>query len=492
MIAPRFEAQIPTSQLSSVTINLTLPDRLTEGLMQLLATFINQREFPFSPLETTGTGQQTQHGGLTPNRSPKSPAATRPGSDATGESSDTPATGPESLLGVYQQRMKAKRQRTATAETIGDHETSLKQFDAFCASRLSTLDSRLSPERQHRFTTPVLSLSETDILCAYSAHLLEKCSLSPVTVNRRLTHVVMVAKVLGISIDKPSPEEVKRLHREIGERQGVSPPSHPPESQHGGLTPNRSPEEKRRIPSFAEIDALARHVGSLTYPYGIHAPYFWRGWIRYLALFGPRGRDVVSTVTRKPGLKKADVHFGSLCPISDVNHALGYELHNAHGWLTYTIGKDHHSDCRRVCFPMPDWLRDWLRFFVEFSPSDRVFPATQSHSYALAQDAMSREWNSLTAAAKVDARLVPSEGTGGRIAIRKYAANWWTLATLRGKNDSALADKIGHYVLHHAEVTTSNKHYLSVQAAVLPTMLELLPKWPVPAADAPHVSLLPE
>ena len=473
--------------------------------MQLLATFVSQREFPFLPPETTGTGER--QGVSPPSHPPKSPAATRPGSDVIGDQSGTPATEPESLLGVYQQKLKAKRQRTASPETIGDHETSLKQFDAFIGERqgvsppshppespLGGLTPNRSPEakRQHRFSTPVLSLSETDILCAYSAHLLKECSLSPVTVCRRLTHVVMVAKVLGISIDKPSPEEVKRLHREIGERQGVSPPSHPAESQHGGLTPNRSPEEKRRIPSFAEIDALARHVGSLTYPYGIHAPYFWRGWIRYLALFGPRGRDVVSTVTRKPGLRKSDVHFTSLCPISDVNHALGYELHNAHGWLTYTIGKDHHSDCRRVCFPMPDWLRDWLRFFVEFSPSDRVFPATQSHSYALAQDAMSREWNALTAAAKVDARLVPSEGTGGRIAIRKYAANWWTLATLRGKNDSALADKIGHYVLHHAEVTTSNKHYLSVQAAVLPTMLELLPTWPVPAADAPHVSLLPE
>ena len=474
--------------------------------MQFLATMAAQQRFPFQTVETNGTvaesrepkaesgeSQLPRQSPIAARHSQGSPAATRPGSDLEGDQSGTPATDPESLLGVYQQRMKAKRQRTATAETIGDHETSLKQFDAFCSDRSSVCGSgENAPERQHRFYTPVLSLSETDILCAYSAHLLEKCSLSPVTVGRRLTHVVMVAKVLGISIDKPSPEEVKRLHREIGERQGVSPPSHPPESPLGGLTPNRSPEEKRRIPSFAEIDALARHVGPLTYPYGIHAPYFWRGWIRYLALFGPRGRDVVSTVTRKPGLRKSDVHFGTLCPISDVNHALGYELHNAHGWLTYTIGKDHHSDCRRVCFPMPDWLRDWLRFFVEFSPSDRVFPATQSHSYALAQDAMSREWNALTAAAKVDARLVPSEGTGGRIAIRKYAANWWTLATLREKNDSALADKIGHYVLHHAEVTTSNKHYLSVQAAVLPTMLELLPTWPVPAADAPHVSLLPE
>ncbi len=454
--------------------------------MQFLATMA-QQHFPFSHIESNGTVEDREEQ-LNPRSSPltpppKSPAATRDVPEATGDSRGTPATNDESLLGVYQSQMKAKRQRTASPETIGDHETSLKQFDAFCLAREKVCGSDDPDEkRTHRFCTPVRSLSEPDILCSFSAHLLEKCSLSPITVLRRLTHVVMVAKVLGITIDKPSPEQIKRLHRETSDLK----------SQISNLKLEPQSDAKRRIPSFAEIDQLARHVTGLVYPYGIHAPYFWRGWIRYLSLYGPRGRDVVSTVTRKPGLRKEDVHFASLCPISDVNHALGYELHNPHGWLTYTIGKDHHSDCRKVCFPMTDWLRNWLRFFVEFSPVERVFPSTQSHAYALSQDTMSAQWNALTAAAKVDPRLVPSEGNGNRIAIRKYAANWWTLATLRQKNDSALADKIGHYVLHHAEVTTSNKHYLSVQAAVLPVMLELLPTWPVPAADAPHVSLLPE
>lgn len=394
-------------------------------------------------------------GGLTPSRSPEQ---------------SPPAEEDSTLLEVYRATLKDKRKRSAGQGAIAEHESSMRHFDTFAA-------------KNHRCCTPKVSLSQPDVLPAFLKYLVLDLGLAPTTATKRLTHVAMVAKSLKLTVDKPTPEEVRRLWYE-------RPKSDVPES---ACEEPSAAEVDRRIPSFAEIDAIARHVANARYPYGDHAPYFWRGWIRLLAFIGPRSRDVVSVLRRKPGLRKQDVIFDTVCPIADVSNALGYELHSPHGWLWYTIGKDTHSDCRRILFPMPKWLRDWVRFFVELShDAERVFPSIHEASVALSQKQMTSAWNSIVKAACVDARLVPSEGTGGRIALRKYAANWWSLATSKAKSDSGLADKMSHYVLHHAEVTTANKHYLSVQAAVLPVMLELLPTWPVPAADAPHVSLLPE
>lgn len=193
----------------------------------------------------------------------------------------------------------------------------------------------------------------------------------------------------------------------------------------------------------------------------------------------------------KTGLCKSDVIWDTRCPIADVNNALGYDLHSPYGWLHYAIGKDTHSDCQRILIPMPKWLRDWIRFFFELSKHPkRIFPSMKQQS--LDSKAFGKTWKRIVKAAEVDPRIMLSEGTGEVIAIRKYAANWWTLAALRSPAHAALADKLSHYVLHHAEVTTATRHYLSTQAAVLPVMLELLPSWPIPAAGAPPVSMLPE
>lgn len=238
---------------------------------------------------------------------------------------------------------------------------------------------------------------------------------------------------------------------------------------------------------------MARWATQAEYPYGEHAPYFWRGWIRFLAFIGPRSRDVVSVITRKPGLLKEHVIFDTLCPVEDVNNALGRPLHSPHGWLHYPIGKDQHSENRMILFPMPLWMRNWLRFFIELSPCDRVFPSVMTKKIGwLSQKQMTAEWNQILQAAGVDPRLVPSEGTGDRIALRKFAANWWSLQTSNLPEHQALADKMENYVLHHVPKSTSKKHYVADQAKLLPVMLKLMDRFPLPAADATPVSMLPE
>lgn len=374
-----------------------------------------------------------------------------------------------SLLAQYNELLLPLKQKKASKKTWKDHQTSCAEFDEWLLS-----------EKHLRCVEPVVFLIETqaDLFEQFARHRFTEYENSAITVNRRLTHVKMTitamqkaGRISRLAIDKLSISDLKQLRRDCVEVDD---------------------SDQRRIPAREEIDALATHVDVARYPYGEHAPYFWRGWIRYCALFGPRGRDLVSPVTWKPGLRRQDIVWDTLCPVADVTNALGRELHSPHGWLWYYVGKDHTSDSPRVLFPMPGWLRQWIRFFAERSPdSERVFPGIKPGKW-MTQRALSAEWGKIIAAAGVDPSIVLSEGKGGRIAIRKAAANWWHLTTMQQTRDAALADKVADYVLHHKSVTVSQKHYLSVQAAVMPTMLQLLESFPLPAADAPAVSMLPE
>ncbi len=498
MISPRFSARqlgsdeaAPASQ--PIAIHLHVPERLAESLLMLVATITGPRSRPLFEEFADTVSQTLNQSPAAPPR-PAAPPASTP-AEASGQG--------ETTLQAYRRVLKSKRQRSASAGTVGDHEGSMRVFDAFCLSQITekagiSSDSGSSDETRqtlHRLYTPVQCLGDPDAIRAFVASQIQ-AGRSPFTVNRRMTHLSMLAKVLKIDFEKPTPDEVRRLWIDFESSQPKKARTHKRAKPKAEACESSEPLPElpdRRIPSFAELDAMAKHVSETKYPYGDHAPYFWRGWIRYLALIGPRSRDIVSPLTRKTGLKKSDCIFETLCPIPDVNNALGRELHSPHGWLWYTIGKDHHSDCRRILIPMPLWLRNWVRFFHEFSHDPvRVFPSCQQRSKSLSQGKLTFAWTSILQAAGVDPRIVPSEGNGDSIAIRKYAANWWQLTTLKTKNDASLADKMSHYVLHHAEVTTANRHYLNVQAAVLPTMLELMPQWPVPAAGAAPVSMLPE
>ena len=386
------------------------------------------------------------------------------------------------LLDFYRSDVKAKRARSAGHAAIAEHESAMRAFDTFFQRLHRFPEPPVDPRSKNlRFTTPKHYLEAPEALSAFARHLIFVEGLSPSTVCKRLTNLGVLKRPMKLDLEKPTPEEVKRLHSERMRDMAMWPDD-------GAVI-----LIDRRIPSFAEIDAMARVVSIAGYPYGEHAPYFWRGWIRFLAYIGPRARDVVSVIPRKAGLLKEHVIFDTLCPSPDVNNALGYELHSAYGWLWYVIGKDQHSDCRKILFPMPPWMRDWIRFFVELSPCERVFPSVMTRKIGfLSQTQMTREWNAMAKKAGVDLRLVPSEGTGDRIALRKFASNWWSIATSNSPKYSALADKMENYVLHHVPKSTSKKHYISDQAKLLPVMLELMNSWPVPAADAPHVSLLPE
>lgn len=366
----------------------------------------------------------------------------------------------QTLLEVYDTNLRAKRSRSAGKKAIAEHLSSCRSFDEFCRAKIPL-----------RCTEPKGYFTETkDLLQSYAAWSIVEKDLSRATTNRRVDHILMIAReVYQLKLDRPTEKELKKLED----------------------SKQKKATDGRRIPSFEEVNSLATAVSVARWPYRSHAPYFWRGLIRLAAFIGFRTYDIVSLIPEKTGLCKEDVIWDTLCPVADVNNALGYELHSPHGWLHYAVKKDTHSDCGRILIPMPSWLKDWVRFFFEKSAHpERIFPAMKQD--ALDSKAFGITWQRIVKQAGVDPRIKISEGSGDVIAIRKYAANWWTLAAIRSKTHAAMADKISHYVLHHAEVTTATKHYLSTQAAVLPVMLELLSSWPVPAADATHVSLLPE
>lgn len=468
MISQRFAAdRAQTGELAQpVHIHLHLPPQMTAAIMQLVTALTGQRSlFSDEQLLSTQTQAVEAMGDAPPGRSASDLAATRPAPEKSGETAPPEVTpsvdAAESLLEIYLAQVRENRMRRAGKKAIAEHLSSCRLFDQWVSIH-------------HRPRGPMVDLlGLPDLLQSYARWLLLERKIAVDTAEKRLKHVAMIARLaFKLVVDKPTATELKRIHDSVS--RGVS-----------------APGSKRRIPSEAEVDAIARAVGVAKWPYGAHAPYFWRGAVRMAALFGFRTFDVISCIPEKTGLRKQDIVWDSVCPIADVNNALGYELHSPHGWLHYAIEKDTHSACRTILLPMPKWLRDWVRFFFELSNHpERVFPSMRALS--LDQKAFGREWRTILAAANVDSSIVISEGKGGKIALRKYAANWWDLATFRARNDERLAEKMSHYVLHHSEVTVAAKHYLAVQAKLLPIMLELLPHFPLPAAGAPPVSMLPE
>lgn len=496
MISPRFQSPIGTVENlsqspTSISIHLHVPDRIADALMQLVATLSQQRSL-FPDITSSVTTSHVAPIGASSARPAAAPVAEP--SPAEQPAVDTPMDSPESLLSMFRLHCKEKRLRRGSPATVADHETGCRHFDEFLQETAGEFDperpSGSSPKTLHRFPTPVQCLGEPERIRLFVDWLIVSKQNAAYTINRRLIALKMVAQAFKIDYERPTMDEIERR---IGELRPSGKTSLKRKRERATKADGTTLPD-RKIPSFAEIDAMARHVDVAKYPYGSHAPYFWRGWIRLLALIGPRSRDIVSVNGKKDGLKKSDIVWDSACPIEDVNSALGKVLHSPHGWLWYDIAKHHKgtNHTRKILIPMPLWLRQWLKFFCEFSHHPvRVFPSVQKHSKALVQSKKSFAWDSIIEAAGVDPRIVESEGKSQSIAIRKFAANWWRL-NVQSNYDAELAKDVSHYVLHHAEVTVSDKHYLSVQASVLPIMLAMLERWPKPAADAHPVSMLPE
>ncbi|MEP3477985.1 MAG: phage integrase SAM-like domain-containing protein [Fuerstiella sp.] len=373
---------------------------------------------------------------------------------------------PTSFEDYYNQHLRDHRAKSISAKTCNDHASSAQKFDSF-----------LSETHPENSMIDVIENNKT-MLEDFASWLFANRKNSGPTVTRRLTHVLMIANAMikygdlqKIGSELLSSKLIKTLHRQIvGEGDATD----------------------RRIPSLNEVQSIAGAVDkTLKHPYGTDAPYFWEGWIQFSAMYGPRSRDIVSVDPERPekrGLRKQDVYLNTLCPMADVNNALNEELHSSFGWLWYNVGKDHSSDTPRILIPMSKQICDWVKYFMSKSPAndDRVFPGTRDDPDSfLSQRPISLRWKSLLEKAGVDKRIRLSEGKGNVIAIRKAAANWWLLQTAKHKQDERLAEKLSHYLLHHAEVIVSAKHYLSVQAAVLPVMIELLPTFPVLRTSVP-------
>ena len=165
-----------------------------------------------------------------------------------------------SLLTLYRERMRPARERSAGPAAIAEHETSMRLFDRFVANH-------------HRSGRPMMIIRHQDCLTEWASWLVRDRLQSAVTARKRITHVAMLAKLLGVSVVRPTATELARMVTSLG----------------------RPQQSVRRIVSQQEIGALAGACEVARYPYGSRAPAWWRGWIAYAAAFGPRTQDVVST-----------------------------------------------------------------------------------------------------------------------------------------------------------------------------------------------------
>lgn len=177
----------------------------------------------------------------------------------------------------------------------------------------------------------------------------------------------------------------------------------------------------------------------------------------------------------KLGLRWHDVHFGTECPDADCRNVLGSAADCANGFLYYLVSKDVLSETeseRRVLYPMAGWMR---RFFEIMRTVPRPLkplgcPARRDavdemvFPMPVCQKRFGPDWRKLLKLSGVPDNIRLSEGQGRVAAIRKTCANRWVQIT--GRKD------IGQHMLHHADVTTLERHYLSQTALFLPELLQ--------------------
>lgn len=349
-----------------------------------------------------------------------------------------------------------RKRRRASEKQQTRHETSCRRFDQF----FEWFTMERSTEALHGVLPSVEAdsqLVEPQIRREFAVYWLERQKSAP-TIKTYWQHCCMVWRAWGVIMPTLETEDIKKIQQKLGSK-------------------GAAVQSERRIPSRLELEKLCLAVNSARGPYATASPTFFLGYINFLALYGSRSRDIVAVTPAKMGLRKADLITDTRCPDEDVHATLGEDLHNPGGWIWVHVGKAAKKANDRLLLPLTEWARDWLVAFRDRSHHNvRIFPSAVSGREALSQAAMSNGWNQILEAADVPKNIRPSEGSGGVMAVRKCAANWWRLQVQEQLNDAALAQNVVQYVMHHSEATkdTASKHYLSVRAAVLPAMIKVL------------------
>lgn len=326
---------------------------------------------------------------------------------------------------------------------ISTHRTSIKQFREFLATK------------NDRCSEPIAILNaSTGILREFGLWLIRTRKLSATTTGHRLTHLTMICRAMRRAdwITRvpaaPQSDELNAIPRAV----------------------SRPVRRVARSVSFEDVARLMDAASVATYPrLGSVSPgEFWRKMIAWHALYGPRTQDIYAYLEKsKTGLIWSDVFTDPECPDAEVLQELP-GLRSEHGWIYYPVGKDRKSNCPFVLFPMPRWMAEFvacMRGVQDPCGQNRVFPVRRNGKR------FSATWSAIRKAAGVSESIFLSQGTGGATAFRKTAAKWWKRVTG--------SDELAQYVLHHAEVTTSSRHYLDTMETCLPLILKHLGEFPL-------------
>lgn len=478
-------ARVKGLQRENLQIHLNIDLRGAEGITETLMQLLTRATLP-----AQGAGVETTQPSLFPEAETQEPIResfvcsddAKPVLDESNAAiADADVDSGESMTHLLNNASVAFRRKRlkATKDQRKKYETSAKRFDEWWHTLHRSTEPVQGPLDSLREDS---SLLEPLIRQQFSEWCLQQekkgggC-LSPQTVKTYWQNIVSVCSDYGLKLDPWSLPALKDLHSKLF-------------ADGSGLNPTVAP--KRDVPFAEELDAIALHATAATSPYGEHSPYFYRGLTRFFTCFGIRTQDVIGLCGEKKGIRKQDLSWDPVCPAPNVNAALGRELINPSGWVWINIWKARHSDEKVLLLPIPSFSVGWFKFFNEFSShAERVFPSTFDGREALSQTAFSTGWKAIREAAKVP-RIQISEG--GTIKLRNYSANWWELNVAKETRDTQLAKNVSDYILHHKSVTKTvgDRHYRDVRAQCLPIIVDLLPTFPVPAADASPVSMLPE
>lgn len=437
MIAPSYERQtdIPAAPVT-VNLQIQLPQELKDTLMILLTQATLSGPPPV--VESTTTTDFVE---------PES-AVQQPPDPPTPEPSE-PSSSPWTLCDIWDEFVEPRA--TAKQTSRSNHRAGPKHFDAWLASIRPNGQPSVSLTDGQSWKHPLDG--DSDLLRKFAEHEIASKNRSETTVHRKLVHILRTCRAaikagkMTTLPERPTPKAMKRMRS-------------------ADSTTRRRPAPKSV--SLPDVARLIEATSVATWPTLGDVPpsAFWEGVIRWHAFWGPRTQDIFAYQDRnKTGLLWSDVFLTPECPDETVRQNTG--VTSPHGWIYYTVQKDVQSDSPFILLPLPKWQAEFIRRFEGLDP-DRVFPLARN------RDKWRNNWNAIRSAAGVADTVYLSQGTGGKSAMRKTASQWWKKTT-RDK-------EVAQYLLHHAEVTTADKHYLDTMSDVVPQLLEHVETPQIPTA----------